>query len=207
MTAGRLAGVLGEPPVPEGTWQREAVYVSAAALRRRVPPGELAARVREVPGVSGAEALSNGFLRIIVAVPGALVEEVEPVAGLPDPWPDLPRTWDNPGFVVRYARARAAAVRRWARDLGVPSEGFRPDLLDDPRDRAVLRVLAELPSRRASVSPGWESFLVRLALAYHDAHELAPAVPVGDEPPGPVHTARVRLAGAVREVLVGPERL
>ncbi|MEU8247502.1 anticodon-binding protein [Nonomuraea sp. NPDC048916] len=207
MTARRLAGVLGEHPVPEGTWEREAVYVSAAALRRRVPPGVLAARVREVPGVSGVDVRADGVLRITVAVPGALVEEVEPVAGLPDPWPDFPRTWDNPGFVVRYARARAAAVRRWAQELGVPGEGFRPELLDDPRDRAVLRVLAELPSRLASGSPGWESFLVRLALAYHDAHELAPAVPVGDEPPAPVHTARVRLARAVHEVLVGPERL
>ncbi|RSN14227.1 anticodon-binding protein [Nonomuraea sp. WAC 01424] len=202
-----LAEVLGEPPAPDGTWEREAVYVSAAALRRRIPPHDLAARVRAVPGVAGAEVRGNGFLRIVVAEPGRLVESLIP-PDLPEPaWPDFPRTWDNPGFVVRYGHARACAVRRWAGALGVPLTGFRPELLDGPYDRRVLRVLAELPGRAVSRDPGWESYLVRLALAYHDAHEHAPAVPVGDEPVRPVHTARLRLAEAVRVVLVGPERL
>jgi hypothetical protein len=206
VTPRRLGEALGEPPVPDGTWEREAAYVSAAALRRRVPPAELAELVRALPGVGGAEVLANGFLRVVVTVPGALVPEVEPL-GLADPgWPDLPRTWDNPGFVVRYGHARAAAVRRWARELGVPTR-FRAELLTDPYDRAVLRVLAELPGRLVSRDPGWESYLVRLALAYHDAHEHAPAVPMGDALPGELHGARVRLAQAVQDVLVGPERL
>ncbi|MBB6351103.1 anticodon-binding protein [Nonomuraea muscovyensis] len=224
MRPGRLAEALGEPPAPDGTWEREAVYVSAVALRRaRVAPrpgepaagggaevgrvaAELAGQVRPLDGVSRVEVRPNGFLRITVETPGELVEEVRPL-DLPDPWPDLPRTWDNPGFVVRYAHARAAAVQRWARDLGVPDTGFRPELLDDPRCRAVLRVLAELPGRLAGRAPGWEAFQVRLATAYHDAHELAPAVPVGDEEPAPAHTARVRLARAVRDVLAGPDRI
>jgi arginyl-tRNA synthetase len=71
----------------------------------------------------------------------------------------------------------------------------------------VLRVLAELPGRLASRDPGWETYLVRLALAYHDAHEHAPATPMGDEQPGAVHGARVRLARAVQDVLMGPDRL
>jgi hypothetical protein len=70
-----------------------------------------------------------------------------------------------------------------------------------------LRVLAEVPGRVVSRDPGWESFLVRLALAYHDAYEHAPAIPMGDEEVKAVHTARVRLAAAVQDVLVGPERL
>ncbi|MFG1702864.1 anticodon-binding protein [Nonomuraea sp. M3C6] len=207
MTLGELAEVLGEPPVPEGTWEREAGYVSAAALRRRVPAESLAERVRELPGVAGVEVQGNGFLRIVVSVPGEVLEAVEPF-DVPGPeWPDFPRTWDNPGFVVRYGHARACAVRRWAEELGVPREGFRPELLDDRYDRGVLRVLAELPGRVVSRDPGWETYLVRLALAYHDAHEHAPAVPVGDALPAPVHTARVRLAEVVQGVLVGPERL
>ncbi|SDK12542.1 arginyl-tRNA synthetase [Nonomuraea maritima] len=200
-----LTTVLGEPPAPDGTWEHEVAYVSAAALRRRVPPDELAARVRELAGVTSVEVRPGGFLRIVVPVPGELVEQAEPV---PEPdWPDFPRTWDNPGFVVRYAHARARAVQRWARDLEVPQGTFRPELLDDRAHRAVLRVLAELPGRRRSQDPGWERYLVRLALAYHDAHEQAPAVPRGDEEPSPVHTARVRLAQAVATVLPGPERL
>ncbi|MEO3871816.1 anticodon-binding protein [Nonomuraea sp. B12E4] len=207
MTPERLAEVLGEPPLPDGTWEREAAYASAAALRRHVPAGPLAERVREVPGVAGVEVRENGFLRIVVAVPGEVVECVRPVE-IPEPaWPDFPRTWDNPGFVVRFAHARACAVRRWAGELGVPEEGFRPEELDDPHDRRVLRTLAELPGRVVSREPGWEAYLVRLALAYHDAHEHAPAVPAGDAVPAPVHTARVRMAQAVRTVLMGPERL
>ncbi|SDJ59880.1 anticodon-binding protein [Nonomuraea jiangxiensis] len=207
MTPDRLAEVLGEPPAPMGSWEEEAAYLSAAAPRRHVPAEGLAERVREVPGVAGVEVREHGFLRIVVSVPGEVVECVGPVE-IPEPaWPDFPRTWDNPGFVVRYAHARACAVRRWARELGVPEEGFRPEELDGPHDRQVLRVLAELPGRAVSREPGWEAYLVRLALAYHDAHERAPAVPVGDAAPAPVHTARVRMAQAVRMVLVGPERL
>ena len=144
--------------------------------------------------------------RVVVAVPGKLVREVEPL-GVQAGWPDFPRTWDNPGFVVRYGHARAVAVRRWAGELGVPADAFQPELLDDRLDRAVLRVLAELPSRRVSGNPGWDRYLLRLALAYHDAFEGAPALPVGDEPPKPVHTARVTLAEAVEKVLPGPDRI
>ncbi|NUW36644.1 anticodon-binding protein [Nonomuraea sp. SMC257] len=205
----RLVEVLGEPPAPEGTWEREAAYLSAAARRLGVPAHGLAARVRAVEGVAAVEERPNGFLRIVVEVPGRLVETVGPLS-LPDPWPDFPRTWDNPGFAVRYAHARAVAVRRRARDLGVPEEGFRPELLRDPRDRAVLRVLAELPGRLAKgerAERAWSAYAVRLATAYHDAYELAPALPVGDEEPSPLHTARVRLARAVEDVLPGPDRL
>jgi hypothetical protein len=200
MTVDQLAEVLGEPPVPDGTWEREFSYVSAAALRRGVPPEDLAARVRAVGGVVSAEVRGNGFVRIVVADP---VAEAAPVSAEP-PWPDFPRTWDNPGFVVRYARARACAVLRWAADLGVPPPAGVPA---GPAHRRVLRVLAELPGRRVSRDPGWESYLLKLALAYHDAHEREPAVPHGDEEPGAEHAARVRVADAVRRVLPGPDRL
>ncbi|MFD9939337.1 anticodon-binding protein [Nonomuraea sp. NPDC059023] len=234
MTPGQLAELLGEPPAPEGDWTREAVYLSAAALRRRVDPGELAA------SVPGAVALPNGLLRIVLPEPADVLADVFAVAD--QGWPAEPLTWDNPGFVVKYARARAVAVAREAAALGVPvalgasgghgvlgalevsggvgasdglgvpgglgvSGGFEPACLSGARDRAVLRVLAELPGRRVSAEPGWAAFLVRLALAYHDAYEHAAPLPVGDEPAAPVHTARVRLALAVQEVLPGPDRI
>jgi hypothetical protein len=204
-TPDELTGVLGEPPVPEGTWEREILYGSAAALRRRVPAGDLADRLRALDGVASVEVRGQGFLRIVMTTP---VLDLEPARIPFEPeWPDFPRTWDNPGFAVRYGHARACAVLRWARDLGVPEGGFEPGLLDDPYHRRVLRALAELPGRTVSRDPGWETYLLRLALAYHDAHERAPAVPAGDEEPGPVHTARVRVAAVVRKVLPGPDRL
>src|SRR5690606_37811815 len=63
------------------------------------------------------------------------------------------------------------------------------------------------PGRAASRDPGWASWLVRLATGYPSAHERAPAVPMGDAEPEPVHTARVRLAAAVESVLIGPDRI
>ncbi len=210
-----LRAVLGAPPVPQGSWEREALFASTAALRATAqPPAEvaerLAARLRAAPGVRRVDVRPNGFLVIGVATPGEIVEDVlaAPAAVPPareaptPPWPDFPRTWDNPGFAVRYAYVRAGAVRRWARDLGVPTgTAARPELLDGPYDRAVLRVLAELPSRRESRDPGWAVYLERLAEAYHTAVERACPIPRGDEAPSEVHTARVRMGEAVRRVL------
>ncbi|SDG53533.1 arginyl-tRNA synthetase [Sinosporangium album] len=219
MIARRLGEVLGGPPEPRGTWEGEAVYVSAAALRSgraaREAADRLAEKVRGLPGVGEVRVRGAGFLEIVVAVPGELAREIVGDAPADDTatddtraggtegtvgrvWPDFPRTWDNPGFVVRYAYWRACAVRRWGAELGVRREPFEPEALDGGWDRAVLRVLAEAPGRRVSRDPGWAAYVERLALAYHDAHERAPAVPVGDEGAAAVHTARLWLAEAVR---------
>lgn len=203
MTPGQLGEILGLPPVPQGTWAEEAVYVSPAALRLRREPGELADRLRGLPGIADVRVRADAFLEITVAVPGELVAAIGPAvrpAGGVSPWADSPRTWGNPGFVVRYAHVRAVAVQRWAAELGVGGR-FRPELLTDRLDRAVLRSLAEVDSRRASRDPGWAAYTEQLALAYHDAFERAPALPVGDEEPSALHAARVRQAGAVRDVL------
>ncbi|MEO3809652.1 DALR anticodon-binding domain-containing protein [Sphaerisporangium sp. B11E5] len=217
---GELAALLGVTPVPQGGWERRAVLV-APGVRAR------AEDVERIRGVAGAEVRANGLLAVEVAVPGDLVVEV---LGLPEGirgeaggagWVDHPRTWENPGFVVRYAYARAAAVARWAAALGVPvataegSEGFQGELLDRAVERRVLRVLAEVFSRREKGEVG-PAYLERLAGVYHDAFEGAAAVPRGDEAVSGVHVARVRMAAAVRWVLgegmrglgvVPPERI
>ncbi|MEV6863477.1 DALR anticodon-binding domain-containing protein [Streptosporangium subroseum] len=218
MMPGRLGEILGLPPIPQGTWAEEALYVSPAALRRGEAPGEMAARLRALPGIADVRVRADGFLEIAVAVPGDLVVELTgtvppdpPIStastassALPgmavSPWTDIPRTWSNTGFVVKYAHVRAVAVRRWAAELGVGGR-FRPELLAGRWDRAVLRLLAEVHGRRASRDPGWAAYTERLALAYHDAFERAAVLPAGDEEPSPLHAARVELARAVRAVL------
>ncbi len=53
---------------------------------------------------------------------------------------------DNPAYAVRYAHAAAAAVLRWA---GHPPGDFRPALLAEPAQRALLDALSWLPERVA----------------------------------------------------------
>ncbi|MEV5408281.1 DALR anticodon-binding domain-containing protein [Thermopolyspora sp. NPDC052614] len=213
----RLGEILGDVPAPQGSWRQNAVYASPAALRAHAAAPELIARVRAVPGVRAVEIAPNGLMLITVTTPGEIVREIidetdghrpAPATGISDRpdtaarWPDLPRTWDNPGFVVRYAHARAVAVQRWARDLGLPAtSAFNPALLTAPHDRAALRVLAEWPSRSLRPTRDPAPYLNRLATAYHDAHENAPAIPTGDDPFTDLHIARLRLAQAVQTVL------
>lgn len=208
-TPATLGAILGDVPAPWGSWRHDAVYASSAALRARDRAAELIGRLRALPGVRAVEAAPGGMLLITVTCPGEVVREIVESPGPPAVpgrtglrWPDRPRTWDNPGFVVRYAHARAVAVRRWATGLGVPATAaFHPDALTTPQDRACVRVLAEWPSRSRRPARDPAPYLERLALAYHDAHEQAPALPKGDEPYTPVHIARLWLAEAVRTVL------
>ncbi|MFC4057404.1 DALR anticodon-binding domain-containing protein [Planomonospora corallina] len=166
-----------------------------------LPPASPASPVGAAPaGPSASPASSGSPISSASPVSAGRGEKAGPrwAAGPASPW--RPGTWDNPGFAVGYAHARAVAVARWAAELGVAGE-FRPELLACRRDRAVLRALAEAPGRRVSRDPGWAAYAERLALVYHDAFERAPALPKGDEEPSALHVARVRLAGAVRQVL------
>jgi arginyl-tRNA synthetase len=58
----------------------------------------------------------------------------------------------NPAYAVRYAHAAAVAVLRWAGALGISPggpEGFRPRLLAEPAELALLDALSWLPERVA----------------------------------------------------------
>lgn len=191
------AAAQGELAVPAGVpvdvrCTGAGVYESPVALRLRVDPWVLARRVR-------GDVTSRGFVRVRCPA-GALVPLVDESYGVAEVvkrvyWADRPRTFDNPGFVVRFAYARAAWVVRVAGELGVengPPEGYAGDEL------VLLRLLGEMPGWAAGEARGFVSFLERLGHAYHDVHERYPALPKGDEKPGAVHGARVALARAAR---------
>lgn len=176
------------------------------AGRGRAGAEVVAERLREWPGVGGVEVGGDGFLTIRVAEPGALAAGIV-AAGraygrvLSGGWPDRPRTFQNPGFSVRYAYARAAAVQRRADDLGVA--GGDPVGLGDVRELRLLGCLGELPGRSAQAvrerdAEPLKRQLERVADAYHEVYERCPALPVGDERPGAVHGARRTLAEATR---------
>lgn len=189
----------------------------AAAHRGSAPEiaDAIAGRLAGRPEIAEARVDGPGFLTVVVERPGALAAgilaegpsygRVDGVA-LSGGWPDRPRTFDNPGFSVRYAYARAAAIRRRAETLGIPLGD--PGLLRERDEGVLLATLAELPGRAAQAARErdprpLQRHLERVADAFHRVYEHCPALPVGDERPGAMHAARRTLAEAVRVALAG----
>jgi arginyl-tRNA synthetase len=223
---GELAGAVPDDAALE--WAGGG-FVSPLPLRLAARAGRTPRQVAEIiarridgvwQGAGEVAVIGPGFLSIPVGQPGALAKHIVETAdygrapGLvrasQATWPDRPRTFDNPGFVVQFAHARAASVRRHARDLGLAA-GDPEGRLDEPAERRLLGLLAELPLRAARAAGGaaggavdpasYRRHLVRVADAYHDVHERCPALPKGDEVPNRLHGARLTLAEAVRVAL------
>lgn len=174
------------------------VYTSPVALRVGLDAWGLARAVERRSGIGRVD-VDGGFLRVVVACPGELaadiVREGERYACAEVAlfeWPDLPRTFGNPGFRVRYAYARAVAVGRRALDMGV--DPGVPRGLDRREELGLLALLGEMPgwARQGELS----GFLVRLADGFHDFYERCPALPHGAEQATELHAARVTLARA-----------
>jgi arginyl-tRNA synthetase len=174
----------------------------------------LAKRLSRRSGVASARVTGPGFLTVTMDAPLiARIDERYGVTSVPSAtWPTRPMTFDNPGFRVRFAYARASGVRRHAADLGIDTgidTGTRRehhDHLSDPREQRLLALLAEFPVRaeqaqRQNDPRPFTRHLELVADAYHDVHERCPALPKGDETVRERHTARLGLARAARIVL------
>jgi arginyl-tRNA synthetase len=209
--AATAAGELsGEVPAHAALRWAEGSFVSPLPLRLAARGGDLPPRqVAEVIARRvGGEVVGPGFLRLEMPEPGALAKRIaeagdfgKGAAVMGSTWPDRPRTFDNPGFRVRFAYARAAAVWRRAGALGL-APGAPEGWLGAAEERRLLGLMAELPGRAAGRdAAGYRRHLVRVADAYHDVYERCPALPRGDEPPNPRHGARLTLAEAARVAL------
>ncbi|GAB3281423.1 hypothetical protein GCM10027589_08630 [Actinocorallia lasiicapitis] len=175
--------------VPSASVTWEDTYVSAVALRHRLDPATIADRLAEHPDVSHVETRGPGLLAVHLTVPGRVADAIRRDPGygrggrMGPGWPDFPRTFDNPGFRVRFAHERACAVVRRARDLGTPAA----DLTALDGEIRLLGLLAAFDGHRKPVLQ-----LERIADAFHDVYERS------REEPTPRHGARVVLADAVR---------
>lgn len=118
----------------------------------------------------------------------------------------------DPAHLVRFARADAAAVRRWAADLGLARGDADDQLavrLGLPAERALLDQLSWLPERIASAArrrrpDEFPRYLEGVAAAWLDCRESCPALPFGGQraPRNAAGTsARLWLAEAARTVL------
>ena len=118
------------------------------------------------------------------------------------------RTNENPVYYVQYAHARIAAVLRNAVDLKVPFtlESFEPGMLTHDRENELLGALAEYPRIVQSAAQMREPhrvarYLEELSGVYHGFYADCRVMPMGDEIPGPIHSARANLCAATMQVL------
>ncbi|KQT93905.1 arginine--tRNA ligase [Marmoricola sp. Leaf446] len=112
---------------------------------------------------------------------------------------------DNPVFTVQYAHARVSSLLRNAADLGVVAASH-PALLVHEKEGELLRALAEFPRVVASAAELREPhrvarYLEQLAGTYHRFYDSCRVLPMGDEPAGELHAARLLLVDATRVVL------
>lgn len=118
------------------------------------------------------------------------------------------RTNDNPVYYVQYAHARIAGVLRNAIELNVPGtlNDFDPAVLTHERESELLGTLAQFPRVIQGAAELREPhrvarYLEELAGVYHRFYADCRVLPMGDESVSSIHSARVNLCAATRQVL------
>jgi arginyl-tRNA synthetase len=117
-------------------------------------------------------------------------------------------TNENPVYYVQYAHARIAAVLRNGEELKIPSglENFDPAQLSHDRENELLGALAEFPRVVNGAADLREPhrvarYLEELAGLYHGFYADCRVLPMGDEPISSMHSARINLCAATKQVL------
>ncbi|MGV9745298.1 arginine--tRNA ligase [Rhodococcus zopfii] len=113
---------------------------------------------------------------------------------------------ENPVYYVQYAHARLSSIARNAADLGLSGEGANLALLTHDREGDLIRTIGEYPRVVAKAAELREPhrvarYLEELAGTYHRFYDACRILPQGDEEPGDLHTARLALCAAARQVL------
>lgn len=115
-------------------------------------------------------------------------------------------TSENPVYYVQYAHARLASLARNAADLGLSTDDPKFALLTHDREGDLIRTIGDFPRVVAAAADLREPhrvarYLEELAGTYHRFYTDCRVLPQGDEPAGELHTARLALCGATRQVL------
>jgi arginyl-tRNA synthetase len=117
-------------------------------------------------------------------------------------------TNENPVYYVQYAHARIDAVLRNAVELGASLnlKDFDPGQLTHDRENELLGVLAEFPRVIESAAELREPhrvarYLEELAGTYHGFYNDCRVLPMGEEKLTAIHTARLLLCTATKQVL------
>ncbi|MBU8811437.1 arginine--tRNA ligase [Mycolicibacterium goodii] len=113
---------------------------------------------------------------------------------------------ENPVYYVQYAHARLCALARNAADLGVTVDTAHLDLLTHDKEGALIRTLGEFPRVLKTAAALREPhrvcrYLEDLAGDYHRFYDSCRVLPQGDEEPSDLHSARLALCRATRQVI------
>ncbi|PRQ12319.1 arginine--tRNA ligase [Corynebacterium sp. 13CS0277] len=113
---------------------------------------------------------------------------------------------DNPVFYVQYGYARLCSIQRKADELGVSAANPDVALLTEPREGDLIRTLGEFPAVVTAAAELREPHRIaryaeELAATFHRFYDSCQILPKQGEEPAPIHTARLALAQATRQVL------
>ena len=113
---------------------------------------------------------------------------------------------ENPVYYVQYAHARLSALARNAAELGLSASLDHLDLLVEPAEGELIRTIGDFEEVVAAAAELREPhricrYLETLAGAYHRFYAHCRVLPLGDEPAGDIHAARLALCSATRQVL------
>src|SRR5246500_1454084 len=113
---------------------------------------------------------------------------------------------ENPVYYVQYAHARLSALARNAAELGLIADTSHLDLLTHDREGTLIRNLGEFPRVLKTAASLREPhricrYLEDLAGDYHRFYDTCRVLPQGDEEPTDLHTARLALCQATRQVI------
>jgi arginyl-tRNA synthetase len=118
------------------------------------------------------------------------------------------RTNENPVYYVQYAHARICGVLRNASELGVNygATYVNADQLTHERERELIGQLGEFPSVVATAAELREPhriarYVEELAGVYHRFYADCRVLPMGDEKPSELHSARATLCLATSQVI------
>ncbi len=113
---------------------------------------------------------------------------------------------ENPVYYVQYAHARLSALARNAAELGLIPDTGHLELLTHDKEGALVRNLGEFPRVLKTAAALREPhrvcrYLEDLAGDYHRFYDSCRVLPQGDEEPNELHTARLALCLATRQVI------
>ena len=117
-------------------------------------------------------------------------------------------TNENPVYYVQYAHARIAAVLRNADEHKISThiKDFDSSQLTHDRENELLGVLAQFPRVVATAAElrhphRVARYLEELAGVYHGFYADCRVLPMGDENPSSLHTARLLLCASTKQVI------